>query len=185
MFNEDWYSDDQLIALEAVCTLIPEVEGKIIEIGCWEGKSTVAIANQCYPHEIIAVDTWQGQIDESLDHISVKIAQERDVYSVFLNNMKELTQGNVTSIKMDCFEFLENFDEKIKFCHIDACHDYMSVKRTIEYVLEFVVKGGILCGDDYRTANRYRQDLDGGVERAVCELLPEHQIIKNFWWYKY
>jgi len=59
MFHEDWYPESQLISLSKA-RLVSSFEGKIIEIGCWEGKSTVALANAVYPQVIDAVDTWQG-----------------------------------------------------------------------------------------------------------------------------
>jgi len=35
-----------------------------------------------------------------------------------------------------------------------------------------LVKGAVLCGDDFMSAGKHRKDLDGGVARAVEELLP-------------
>ena len=46
-----------------------------------------------------------------------------------------------------------------------------------------MVKGGIICGDDYQTASIYRHDLHGGVERAVKEALPNHNSIDNLWYF--
>ena len=43
-----------------------------------------------------------------------------------------------------------------------------------------MVNGGIICGDDFLSANINRTDLHGGVERAVRELLPTFSIISNF-----
>lgn len=185
MFNENWYSDSQLISLRKIAKKAKGLEGRWIEIGCWEGKSTVAIANEIYPEKLDAVDTWKGSMYEASDHISVKIALGRDVFSIFCNNVSCLTKGNVIPYKQDCFEYLAEHDTLIKFCHIDASHDYDSVKRTIQSLLPRLVPGGILCGDDYLSANINRTDLNGGVQRAVIEILPCHKHIDNFWWYRH
>jgi hypothetical protein len=75
------------------------------------------------------------------------------------------------------------FDHPVKFCHIDASHDYNSVHRTIAALLPKLVPGGILCGDDFESAHAGRHDLGGGVERAVRELLPGFEVSGNFWWW--
>lgn len=189
MFNENWYNQSQCDELSKVCKQIPTTDGLIIEIGCWEGKSTTFIANSIYPRILTCNDTWQGNLEEEkitgVPHITVSIAKERDVYSTFLRNMEMLTGGNFIVVKRDCIEWLSTISKPIVFCHIDASHEYESVKKTIELLLPNVVPGGILCGDDFLSANIRRTDLHGGVERAVRELLPGFTNINNLWvWIK-
>jgi len=180
-FTEEWYADGQAEELQKQYERVRELEGRIIEIGCWEGKSTVVLANSCYPEVLTAVDWWLGNLAEGPDHVSVRLAQTRDVFAVFTRNLKELTRGNVEIQRRDCFEFLVELRGAVKFCHIDASHDYTSVRRTIEMLLPLVVPGGVLCGDDYLNAHAERRDLDGGVERACRELLVGHWNIGNLW----
>ena len=184
MFNEDWYVDSQLKLLVSAYSQVKNLEGAVIEIGCWEGKSTCALANACYPEILHAVDNWIGSVSENPNHASVKIAESRDVFKVFADNIRDKTKNNVTPYKQDCFTFLDKLDYDVKFCHIDAAHDYESVRKTIEILKPFVVPGGILCGDDYTSANIHRKDLNGGVQRAVIELLPGHGLDGNFWFWK-
>lgn len=183
MFHENWYNNKQIEILVKTVNNIKSLEGSIVEIGCWEGKSTIAIANACYPEILEAVDTWEGNYDEDPNHPSVLLAKERDIFSEFKNNISKLTKGNVLPIRQDCFEYLKNKSGPIKFCHIDASHDYYSVKKTIEMLLLKLVDGGILCGDDYGSGKHKR--LYGGVKRAVKEMCPGHNIIGRFWSYQY
>lgn len=187
MFNEDWYYDYQIENLMNLLKQTKTIEGDIIEIGCWEGKSASHLANNCFPETLICNDTWLGNIQESLvtgvTHVTEVILKERDVYSNFINNMNTLTKQNYKVVKQDCIEWLKTYDGKIKFIHIDASHEYESVFETIKLVLPKMVKGGIICGDDYMSANINRHDLHGGVERAVRETLPIHQTIYNLWYY--
>jgi len=182
-FQENWYPDEQLPLLAQAFGIAREQQGSILEIGCWEGKSTVALANACYPETLVAIDSWQGNLTEGADHETVRALEERDVYAAFLANIEQKTQRNVDVHRKDCFEFLESFDAPVKFCHVDAAHDYSSVKRTIELLLPRVVAGGVLCGDDYASAHAGRDDLEGGVQRAVTELLPGHGSAGNFWYW--
>jgi len=187
MFNEEWYIESQLNNL---CDLLPQVknlQGSIIEIGCWEGRSTHRLANACYPETLICNDTWLGNVQESLvtgqEHITEQIVKTRNVYAIFVNNMDSLTQHNYTIVKQDCLEWLTTYTDPIKFIHIDASHEYESVVRTIRLVLPILVKGGVICGDDFLSAHLGRVDLHGGVERAVRETLPGFQTARNLWYW--
>ena len=62
-----------------------------MEIGCWEGRSAVVIANACYPEVLLAVDTWAGSESEHPDHETVRIARVRDVFAAFRTNMQRAT----------------------------------------------------------------------------------------------
>jgi beta-1,4-mannosyl-glycoprotein beta-1,4-N-acetylglucosaminyltransferase len=183
-FNENWYPADQLLRLGQLCESVADLPGAILEIGSWEGRSTVVLAGACYPNTLVAIDTWDGNIDESPTHSTVQVAKRRNVYAQFVANMQALTQGNVRPVRIDCHSFLKSFNEPIKFAHIDASHDYDSVKRTIEALIPCTVQDGILCGDDFLTASCTREDLSGGVERAVKELLIGFKTAHNLWWWR-
>lgn len=189
-FHENWYSDAQCTKLAELARSAPQ--GAILEIGCWEGKSTIALANAVFPRTVHAVDHWEGNKEESADHPSVVIAQQRDVFATFVENVTNKTAGNVTSHKMAWQEFLTayvetNFlPEYIAFLHVDASHDYQSVIQTLHAWHPFTVAGAIFCGDDFLTADASRTDLNGGVERAVREFAAEHNLTvqndHNLWW---
>lgn len=182
-FTENWYSNSQLNYLTSACLRVKDLEGQVLELGVWEGKSTCTIANTLKGDKVLAVDTWEGNTSEGSHHSSVLAAKERDVFSKFEANVKSLTEGNVTAIKSDIFKFLAEFSGKIKFCHIDASHDYASVRKAIEAVKPLLVKGAVLCGDDFMSAHALVKDLDGGVERAVTEMCPGFVSQENFWYW--
>jgi predicted O-methyltransferase YrrM len=187
MFNEDWYSYDQCNDLIELVKSVNHLEGVLIEIGCWEGKSTICIANNCFPNVLICNDTWLGNVAESKvtgeKHITEVILEQRDVYNTFISNMNNNTNKNYTVVKQDCIEWLQTFNESVKFIHIDASHEYDSVAETIRLILPNMVNGGIICGDDFINSNINRHDLNGGVERAVRELLPGFQNKENLWFW--
>jgi hypothetical protein len=186
MFHEDWYSDDQISELTNLYDTVKDKTGAVIEIGCWEGKSTIGLAKKCFPEVLICNDTWLGNVGESaitgVIHHTELILKERDVYSAFINNMNNYTLKNYTVVKEDCIEWLKRYTDSIKFIHIDASHEYESVFETINLVLPKMVKGGVICGDDYLNSNMGRESLHGGVERAVRETLPAHANIGNLWY---
>ena len=81
-----------MIDLSNLLKEVKGIDGKIIEIGCWEGKSTICLANTCFPETLICNDTWLGNVQESLItgliHPTEVILKERDVYSRFIDNME-------------------------------------------------------------------------------------------------
>lgn len=183
-FHENWYSDEQCRVLFDTYALARDLVADVVEVGCWEGRSTSVLANACYPEPLHAVDTWQGNADESPDHPTVTLARQRDVYRTFLKNMKSLTPGNVRPHVMRSLDFFAKQVKPIRFCHIDASHDYGSVKADIEAARKHLLPMGVLCGDDFLSASAKRKDLQGGVERAVRELLPGFKTVANFWYWQ-
>lgn len=193
-FRENWYGVNQLALLMRTLAGVvgrsdwrPDarrLDGDIIELGSWEGRSTIALANVATPAEIIAVDTWQGSSDEHPEHSTVQLARERDVFATFQRNVRNFTQGNVVAVRSDIHQFLAGYQGRMRFVHIDASHDYASVRRTLSEVLPHLVPGAIVCGDDFLSASEQRLDLNRGVERAVRESLPGFQTSGNFWWWE-
>jgi beta-1,4-mannosyl-glycoprotein beta-1,4-N-acetylglucosaminyltransferase len=181
MFHECWYSNEQLAWLSAAVDRVAGLRGALVEIGCWEGRSTIAIANACHPEPVVAIDSWLGNRDEHPDHPTVALAQARDLFGQFQINVRALTQGNVVVMRRDCHAALADWTGPIKFAHIDGSHDYHSVGRSIDACRRFLVPGGVVCGADFLTADLSRADLDGGVERAVRELLPGFELNHSFW----
>jgi hypothetical protein len=120
--------------------------GDVVEVGCWEGRSTVALARAVFPADVIAVDTWEGSPGE--ESFDLAHTDGRDVYATFLHNVGELTAGNVQPFQMSWEEFFTNVPGPIRFLHIDAEHTYDQVTGNIRAALPHMVDGAIMCGDD-------------------------------------
>ena len=135
----------------------------MVEIGCWEGRSAVAIAQSIAPRVLHCVDHWRGNETEAGEN-GVRQAQERDVEKTFRRNMELLTTGNWTHSVSDWREWMKGWSSPIAFLHLDAGHDYDSVADCLRAILPFLVPHAILCGDDL-----YGQ----GVYRAVHDVLGE------------
>jgi predicted O-methyltransferase YrrM len=186
MFHENWYKDSQCRDLEFLSQEVKSLGGAVIEIGCWEGKSTSHLANASYPNTVTAVDTWRGNVAESactgVRHPTEIICEKRDVFARFKANMDALTRGNYEIVRQDCLKWLKTFRKPVKLAHIDASHEYESVFETIQALKPLVVPGGILCGDDFKSAHAGRKDLNGGVERAVRESFGDKFVQRGNLW---
>ena len=143
-FTEDWFSPIGQERLAELGRSVADVPGLVIEIGCWEGRSTCALANAIHPRVVHAVDTWQGSAGE----ISYQLAQQRDVYATWQANIAELTEGNVIPHRMGWREYVPTITEPVALCFIDAEHTYREVFDNITAILPHMAPGGVICGDD-------------------------------------
>ena len=169
-FDEEWFGEASQQALADLARRTAHLDGAVVEVGCWQGRSTVALARAVHPAIVHAVDTWQGSPSE----ISAELAAERDVYTEFIDNITELTEGNVTPHIMGWREFFETRGPApIRFLHIDAEHTYTEVFDNIAAALPMMVPGGIMCGDDAHHPP---------VRRAVLRHFPRAQRVASLWW---
>lgn len=174
-FREEWFGTHSQTALAHLYHRVADLEGAVVEVGCWEGRSTCALANAAHPETVHAVDTWNGSPGE----LSAKLAAEagRDVYATFLANVAELTAGNVVAHRMgwrDYFALNHCQSTPIKFLHIDAEHTYTEVRDNIEAALPLMAAGGIICGDD----NHHPP-----VQQAVIDTLGDAGLLATLWYW--
>lgn len=170
-FHEDWYSGAQALYVGQLARQAPE--GAIVEIGCWEGRSSIILANLINPRKLICVDHWQGNVDEDAAHESGKAARERDVLRTFDNNMDRCTAGNWERFIHPWQQWIKRWTDPIAFLHLDASHDRASVRDCLLALRPFLVDGAILCGDDA---------YDERVIAGARDVFPDAEIIGERLW---
>jgi SAM-dependent methyltransferase len=143
-YGENWFGEASQRALQRLAWSVETVSGLVVEVGCWTGRSTCALANSVWPTTVHAVDTWQGSPGE----ISAELAAERDVFEQFRRNVVSFTRGNVQPHRMGWREWFAGNTDPIRFLHIDAEHTYDEVRENIEAALPFMSERGVICGDD-------------------------------------
>ena len=166
-FHEAWFGEHSQQVLADLYAKVADLEGDVVEVGCWEGRSTIALAKACSPAQVRAVDTWQGSPGE----ISAELAAERDVFATFCRNTRHL--GNVLPFRMDWRRYFAEFAHPTRFLHIDATHTYDEVRANIVAALPHMVAGGIICGDD----NHHPP-----VMLAVYDVLGVPNLAATLWW---
>ncbi len=171
VFHEDWYSGAQALYVGQLARQAPE--GAMVEIGCWEGRSSIIIANLINPRILHCVDHWEGNGDEDADHESSQIARERDVCTTFMNNIGRCTAQNVHMYHADWHRWIGRWDEPIAFLHLDASHDRASVRDCLAAIKPFLVEGAILCGDDA---------YDKRVIAGVRDVFPDAEVLGERLW---
>lgn len=169
-FHEDWFAAGSCAALAELVADIAGVDGMILEIGAWEGRSTIALANAVHPRIVHTVDTWKGSPGE----VSALFATKRDVRAQFDANVAAFTAGNVAAHQMGWREFLASCAGPFAFVFIDGEHTYREVFDTIEAVKPKLAAGAIVCGDDQHHPP---------VQAAVIEACGWEQVtaVESLW----
>lgn len=142
----------------------------IIEIGCFQGRSTRAMADNSSA-VIYAVDPWNV---ENYNELGVAFVSTEITLSFFYCNLKKYIKSDRV---IPCRVRWEHYEpkEKVDFIFIDGDHRYSSVKHDITKALKFLKPGGTLAGHDY--------DLEWpGVHKAVNEFFPNFNVVDTIWW---
>ena len=158
-FTENWFTDDGLSTLNEI---EPNEEIHILEIGSFEGKSTILFLENFLQNKnstITCVDPW---MDYSQDHDSLNSyfreenewnLTERRTKEIFLHNIIESSSSNKVIIR-------QGFSDKIlpsliteqkmyDIIFIDGNHTapYVMMDTIMSWTL--LKKGGIIIFDDY------------------------------------
>lgn len=174
-FTEQWFGPEKISRLlEALNSSVGA--GSIVEVGSWEGRSTIAIANQCFPEPVHSIDHWQGDIGNPK---MAALAASRNVYATFVNNMNIATKGNYVVHKMSWRDVDWNALAPIKFLFIDGDHTVREVFDNISVALPLMCKGGVIAGDDYSFAE-VRQAVKAILGKVNCKVSGRFADV----WYK-
>jgi predicted O-methyltransferase YrrM len=142
-FVENWFTDESCSTLAELVRQVEDIPGRIVELGSWEGRSTLAIAGAT-GRQVDAVDTWRGARSDGYQLTQVKT---RDVFAQWTANLAD--QPHVTPYRMDWRRYTSTIGGPVALVFIDADHTYDEVSAQITAFLPLMSPGGIICGDDY------------------------------------
>lgn len=143
------------------CRLEDEgVPGRLLEIGCWLGRSTYALA---LSGEVDVVDTFCGSYEITpADRVENQLL-------TFATNMTNLGVGSrVHAYQGMSADWLERLPGPYRLIFIDGGHDYPTVHNDLQQSLRLLSPGGTLVLDDVISEFP-------GVQRAVRDIL-DNQI---------
>jgi predicted O-methyltransferase YrrM len=160
---QGWMKEDELIWLAEQA----QRHTGIVEIGCYHGRSTVALAENT-SGVVYAVDTWEGSSDFTP-------VQRAGMFAKWRQNTKHLQ--NIITIVAPSLRAAQLLGNPVDMVFIDAEHEYASVAADIVEWSKRLTSGGLLCGHDY-------VDSYPGVKLAVNDLVPGFQRAGFSIWYK-
>jgi hypothetical protein len=174
-----WYDIDGWFtwrsAQEEAVNTFPD-GSRFVEVGTYLGRSLCSLGEVVERSgkriDVIGVDTCRGSGPEGLrgkDYHAGAVAEGDGSFAGALHkNVVDCGFGEtITLIISDSINAARLFnDASLEWVHLDARHDYASVKADIEAWLPKVKAGGWLSGDDY-DEQKWPE-----VVQAVSDLLP-------------
>lgn len=149
---------------------------RLVEVGTYLGRSVCSLAEVVSlsgkNFTVIGVDTCRGSGPEGLNCKNYHGAAATEGGGTFAGtlhkNILDCGYGNAISLIIaDSATAATLFaDRSIEWVHLDARHDYASVKADITAWLPKITLGGWLSGDDY-DPGKWPE-----VVKAVSDLLP-------------
>lgn len=165
-FTFDWFTHNanNFLAVKN----IPFAINRILEIGSFEGRSTVWLAKNMLNKEgmIVCIDTWAGGEEHKVIGMDLSIVEARFDHNVAV--LKE-EQPNTTVYKKKgrSANELANLAEWTKFdlIYVDGGHEARDCLSDAVMAWELLEKGGVMILDDY-----------GWQDRPVGPLHPKPAI---------
>ena len=147
-----------------------------VEVGVYLGRSICSLADVVErsgkQFNVIGIDTCRGSGPEGpqqKDYHGLVVAQNDGTFAGVLHkNILSCGYGDLISLIIADSVTASRFfpDQSLDWVHLDARHDYASVRADIQAWLPKVRPGGWLTGDDY-DALKWPE-----VVKAVHDLLP-------------
>lgn len=150
-FDHDWFSTNIPNLTRLFAGFKGEKPPHILEIGAFEGRSTVWFLDNVPDCTIRTIDTWKGGKDHDPNNpeINWKTVKEN-----FDHNIKEFKDaGRVTTYVMTSYEALTVMNSVHKnlfdFVYVDGSHTAADVNLDLILSFKLLKVGGLLYCDDY------------------------------------
>ena len=154
-FIQDTYSGSKLDSYDWFSMNIPVLKYYLdkcifpqkinaLEIGSYEGRSSIFFMKYFNKINLICVDTWLGT-DEQMD---IKIDFKK-IENNFDYNIKRY-KNNITKYKGTSDNFFKlNINKNFDFVYIDGYHKYETVLNDAQSAFKLLNKGGFILFDDF------------------------------------
>ena len=166
--NNAWFLGSE-IKRDILKYVIPSTKKSILEIGCYEGLSSVFFADNLLSHpesSLVCVDPFMTlETNDHREFLNNDEEQNFDFNIEICSNSKKITVHKITSDK-----FFETNRSTFNFIYIDGCHEPDFITRDMQNSFSVLESGGIMWMDDYsggdgikiKTAmNNFLKDYEG------------------------
>ena len=145
---EGWFSPDQVARLAARAAAVPP-GGRMVEIGSFRGRSTIAIALSARPGvEIVAIDPHAGN-DRGPQEIGGFTAAAAEDHDAFLANLDRAgVRDRITYVRRFSHDALADVAGPVDLLHVDGAHRLAPARHDLRSWGARVPPGGCLLVHD-------------------------------------
>ena len=124
------------------------IQGPVLEIGCYKGKSAILLGKFLgASEELLLVDLFEK--------ISTENVMDTPLYASLTQRILErnlrLYQVDATVLNIDSQDIMENVSTRnFRLIHVDAGHTYGPVSKDLQSAISMIQDNGIIILDDYR-----------------------------------
>ncbi len=164
-YTKTWFLSSELKEkMTSYC--VPHAVNNILEIGCFEGLSSVYFADTFLDNEkssLTCVDPFLTISNN--DHSELLTNDEEQNFDFNISVCKNVNK--ITIYKTTSDKFFEQNLRTFSFIYIDGCHDPDVIKRDMENAFEVLVKNGIMWMDDYGGGDgvQIKRTMNGFLEK--------------------
>lgn len=167
-------SMDELAFLAALARRVPQ-GGRIVEVGCFYGRSTNAMARANPGAQITSIDKF-----ENLDWTERYSSEFRGIPPFGLEAFESYTRdcANVTAIKGMSPDVVADWNEPIDMYFEDAVHGNPGLRRNLDFWFAHLRPGGVAAGHDY---NLRFPDVKSEVDAWAARWNIPLRIVGSLW----
>jgi hypothetical protein len=165
-------SDEKASIIARITKYLSNLDGDVIEVGCWKGGCSKIIRDNSQFGELFAFDTFSGL--PALGDEDNRHALGEGFYSdAIYEDVKEYLGGEGVQVVRGKFPDSKpkGFGKrKLKFAHIDV-NLYEYTLKSLKVLYQMMLPGGVIVLDDYK------KDSCRGVEKAVEAFARNKKIV--------
>ncbi|WP_231506451.1 class I SAM-dependent methyltransferase [Paenibacillus sp. UNC451MF] len=164
---EGWLSTMEQVALLHLPSMVDQLDGDIVEIGSYKGKSAACLA---VGSQLLTLSKKQIYAIDPL---------VASCYDDFHRNVRTLgLQDEITSIRKWSTEAYEDCPSDIAALFIDGDHSYMGVKHDIDRYALRLMPGGVVAFHDYTHSPEVRRAVDELCQLDDFEYIADYDSLR-------
>jgi predicted O-methyltransferase YrrM len=149
----------------------------VLEIGSYEGASSVFFLNLSQDCNIYCVDTWSEKFTAGVSRQNINYKKVERTFDLNLKNYRT----RLRKCKNNSDFFFKNIKKKLLFdiIYIDGSHDYKDVLNDAYNSFNYLRSGGVMIFDDLLKSETLKAILNfvKKKENHIYILMVYHQII--------
>jgi O-methyltransferase len=147
---------------------LKNINASILDVGCLQGGAGFLMSKANNKGTTYLFDTFEGFLEEEKFHKKRHFVYKE--IKIVKDNAKEFNLRNINIYKCSFPDGLgQSFKKKkIKLCHLDV-NTYKSTKKSFDFVMKRIIKGGIIVFDDYGM-----HTVDS-IKKFVGEIAKKHK----------